>query len=249
MLSTFSASSTRPSAGNGDYFSHDLPPSPKVLSPIPRRLTNDSVSSLHRQPPSPILHTPALSISTAFPSSNSPGPSPSRAIPRSPYLSSRELSSPYSSSPVPRRPSLPVATNGETRNSWSSYSAIEDILSPGELVGEGIVLQGEVVWSALVSDRASQQGTGKEFEVVRKLGSGSYAVVYLVREVLSRGTPFSDDGHCAGRLDLDDALPRKSTEYGREYAIKCLSKANLDEENLEAQMAEVWSENATICVE
>jgi len=33
---------------------------------------------------------------------------------------------------------------------------------------------------------AGQEEPTKEFEVVRELGSGSYAVVYLVREVLSR---------------------------------------------------------------
>lgn len=247
MLSTLSTSSTRGPAGNGDYFNHDsLPASPRVLSPIPRRLTNDSPSPspLYRPSPSPGLNTPPLFISTAFPSAiPSPGPSPIKALPRSPYLSSRELSSPrpYSaSSPVPRRPSLKSAVAGENRYSWSSGSAIEDILSPGDFVGEGLDLQGERLRPLSVSDR-NREWPAQEFEVVKKLGSGSYAIVYLVREVLSRGAPFSDDGHCAGRLDFDDAASRKSTEYGREYAMKCLSKANLDDEALEAQMTEVRS--------
>ena len=83
----------------------------------------------------------------------------------------------------------------------------------------------------------------REFEVVRKLGTGSYAVVYLVREVLSRPQP-SDDGHAAtlGRMDFDDVSSgHSSTEYGREYAIKVLSKANLDQEALTAQLFEVSS--------
>ncbi|KAF8893851.1 kinase-like domain-containing protein [Infundibulicybe gibba] len=60
-----------------------------------------------------------------------------------------------------------------------------------------------------------------EFEVVRRLGTGSYAVVYLVQEL---------DGQLLSRPD---------TVYGSKYAIKCLSKANLDDEALAAQMSEV----------
>ena len=92
----------------------------------------------------------------------------------------------------------------------------------------------------------------KEFEVVRKLGTGSYAVVYLVREVLSRKTMLvpsstlsSEDGHgvaAVGRMDMsDDGLVREEEDriYGQEYAIKVLSKANLDQEALDAQLFEV----------
>jgi hypothetical protein len=43
-----------------------------------------------------------------------------------------------------------------------------------------------------------------------------------------------------GRLELDDAASlHPPTEYGREYAIKLLSKADLDEEELVAQLTEV----------
>jgi hypothetical protein len=64
--------------------------------------------------------------------------------------------------------------------------------------------------------------------------------VYHVREVLAH-KPISEDGHSLlGRMDFDDSASRRSSvEYGREYAIKCLSKANLDEEALEAQTFEV----------
>jgi len=91
----------------------------------------------------------------------------------------------------------------------------EDVLAPGDLVGEGLFLQGDVLRRVDTSPQASgyesptadwqhdldhmlglskkeevhiagQEEPTKEFEVVRKLGSGSYAVVYLVREVLSR---------------------------------------------------------------
>lgn len=89
-----------------------------------------------------------------------------------------------------------------------------------------------------VSDHNTDFGLANEFEVVRKLGTGSYAVVYLVREVLSRTQP-SEDGHC-GALDLGDATRSKSyVTYGRDFALKCLSKANLDQDAIAAQMTEV----------
>jgi hypothetical protein len=119
---------------------------------------------------------------------------------------------------------------------------MERVLAVGEAVGEGLELQGEVLRAREPPPMsvAHEPPLASEFEVVRRLGSGSYAVVYLVREVLARRDP-SDDGHVAGRLDLDDAASAGSAlvTYGREFAIKCLSKANLDEEALEAQMAEV----------
>jgi serine/threonine protein kinase len=83
--------------------------------------------------------------------------------------------------------------------------------------------------------------TAREFQVVRRLGTGSYAVVYLVREVMSRppSNPVSDDGH-VGILDLD-LSPTSSPPivYGRDFALKVLSKANLDDAALTAQLTEV----------
>lgn len=75
---------------------------------------------------------------------------------------------------------------------------------------------------------------------MRRLGTGSYAVVYLVVEVLSRPVP-SDDGHMStiGSMEFDEKSSSSQVVYGREFAIKCLSKANLDENALEAQRTEV----------
>ena len=59
------------------------------------------------------------------------------------------------------------------------------------------------------------------------------------REVLCRSPPFEDDHfYPGGRLEFDDVSVSRSppTEYGREYAIKFLSKADLDEEELVAQL-------------
>lgn len=189
--------------------------------------------------PSPVV---PLSISTNLvPSPSSSSPSTASAkLPRSPYISSR----PLSSSPVPFR----NAQNGPAHPSALSHCAsigtlpIEDVLAPGDCVGEGILLQDEVVrlvGSTVEADDIN--APAKEFEVVRRLGTGSYAVVYLVQEVLSRPPP-SDDGHGSimGSMELDGRSSRHSqTVYGREYAIKLLSKANLDEEALAAQMSEV----------
>jgi len=120
-------------------------------------------------------------------------------------------------------------------------SLIGDVLSPGDVVGEGIPLQGEDIRLVSVHPTDQSEPPAQEFEVIRALGTGSYAVVYLVREVLYRPVP-STDGHISIEgMELDDTLTsRPAVEYGRDFAIKCLSKVNLDgEEALDAQKAEV----------
>jgi serine/threonine protein kinase len=143
--------------------------------------------------------------------------------PRSPYISTREPET-----LPPPRPSSIVST-------------IDDVLIPGDAVKEGGLLQGEPLRLVTIGSKSlpEDEEPAREFEVVRRLGAGSYAVVYLVLEVLYRPPP-SDDGHITvGQMDSVDKHRRPSTVYGREYAIKCLSKANLDEEALAAQMSEV----------
>jgi hypothetical protein len=120
-------------------------------------------------------------------------------------------------------------------------SLIGDVLSPGDVVGEGIQLQGEDIRLVSVHPTDESEAPAQEFEVIRRLGTGSYAVVYHVREVLSRPVP-SMDGHISIEgMELDDKLTSRPTiEYGRDFAIKCLSKVDLDgEEALVAQKAEV----------
>ena len=172
---------------------------------------------------------------------------------RSSFLSGLSISSSFSSLPSPSFPptSLPQPvprpshpSSSQARSSISSH--VEDILSPGDIVGEGIPLQGELL--RLVPNQSAEQAPladyrelASEFQVVSKLGTGSYAVVYLIREVLSRSQPSEDDHvYPGGRLELDDTSSmRAPTEYGREYAIKLLSKADLDEEDPYAQLTEV----------
>ncbi|OCH92460.1 kinase-like protein [Obba rivulosa] len=218
-----------------------------------KRAPNDKLVAAAR-PARP--HVIPLSISSPFSSASSPSSSPPspfstspKPIPRTPLTASpRQPSSPIPRSPRPLRTRLPSFDVPSSRCSSiaSSNAAAADVLSPGDLVGEGVLLQDQLITrvpirrDAVAPPLSDSDEPAQEFEVVRKLGTGSYAVVYLVREVLSR-PPNSDDGHCAavGRMDLD-GVPSGSptTEYGREYAIKMLSKANLDEDALAAQLFE-----------
>ncbi|KAE9408551.1 kinase-like protein [Gymnopus androsaceus JB14] len=209
---------------NSDYFRHNNDPS----SVNNKRVHRDSLSNR----PSYAFSTP-LSVTTnllSSPTSSSPA-LPSKPL-RSPYISSRQTLNPvFPASPSP---------------SQSLHSLmLEDVFVSGDIIGEGATLQGETITLVSIGDAVSfrsdtpdYEKPAKEFEVVRRLGAGSYAVVYLVCEVLYR--PPSEDGHMVGAMDLDDtSRPRPSTVYGREYALKCLSKANLDEDALAAQMSEV----------
>ncbi|KAJ7782890.1 hypothetical protein B0H16DRAFT_1658352 [Mycena metata] len=176
-----------------------------------------------------------LSISTNL-QHRAPSESPSRASPqvRSPYISARQSAA----SPVSYSPRPVLRSPADSRRS-SFSSVLEDVLQTGDVVGEGFDLQGETI--RLVSRPQQGDEPAREFEVVRRLGAGSYAVVYQVLEVLERAPP-SEDGHSSmmGHMDFDGKHTRSpSTKYGREYAIKCLSKANLNDEALTAQMDEV----------
>jgi len=106
-------------------------------------------------------------------------------------------------------------------------SFIDDALSQGDIIGPGLSLQGEPVELVHIPNVPPRYGQppALNLQVVRKLGAGSYAVVYLVREILDPLT--------------DNALPSPSDRLGREYAIKCLSKVGYDADTLDAQMIEV----------
>ena len=173
------------------------------------------------------------------------------SLDRSSFLSGLSPATSFSSLPSPSFPpsSLPQPvprsahpSSSKARSTVSSH--VEDILSPGDIVGEGVPLLGELL--RLVPSQSAEQASAtdyqelaSEFQVVSKLGTGSYAIVYLVREILFRSPPSEDDHvYPGGRLEFDDAASC-SAEYGREYAIKLLSKADLDEEELAAQLTEV----------
>jgi hypothetical protein len=142
----------------------------------------------------------------------------------------------------------------------SPSSTLEGLLNEGDIIGEDIPLLGQPLSKINFPVSLSRQSSADEnerepaptFEVVRKLGTGSYAVVYLVREVLSnpptRSTRLSSqeeegmfdfDYSSTTSIPSDLALASSATVYGRDFAIKCLSKANLDEDALQAQLLEV----------
>jgi hypothetical protein len=197
----------------------------------PKRLASKDSSSSPRIPPLP--HPIATSFSASSSSSNDP---PSAKHPRSPYISSRQILAPVS---------VPAAVPEErSRVDSSASSTLDDVLFPGDIVAQGGLLQGETLNLVSIGSKSpplpDHEEPAREFEVVRRLGAGSYAVVYLVLEVLYR-PPASDDGHITlGSMDEDvKSARRPNIVYGREFAIKCLSKANLDEDALAAQMSEV----------
>lgn len=229
---------------SSDYYRSNDQARPPPNSLNNKRFQKESFSSrsafagFHPPPALP------LSISTNHhTTSPSSSPSPASAkLPRTPYLSTRQPSGPVS---FPNsQPWAPSKSFARSNQSSIASSTVEDVLAPGDFVGEGGSLQGETI--RLVSFGSTSHTSGApepatEFVVKRRLGHGSYAVVYLVQEVLSRPQP-SEDGHMStiGVMEFDSRTsPLPEMVYGREYAIKCLSKANLDEEDLAAQMSEV----------
>ncbi|PFH52028.1 hypothetical protein AMATHDRAFT_140979 [Amanita thiersii Skay4041] len=229
---------------NNDYFRSNDSPRIQPVSLTAKRFQKDSLVS--RSPFSHLHSALPLSVSTnlASPSPTSSPSTPSARLPRSPYISSRQASS----RPVSIPNASSFASQPSSKPGSVSSSLIEDVLSPGDSVGEGSILQGEIIRLVSFGSLSDHVGStfddkepAQEFEVVRRLGTGSYAVVYLVQEVLSR-PPLSEDGHMCtiGQMEFDGKPARHpETVYGREYAIKCLSKVNLDEEALAAQMSEV----------
>lgn len=87
--------------------------------------------------------------------------------------------------------------------------------------------------------------SARRLEIVRKLGSGSYAVVYLARAVLwdpeVDGVDPTNGGDDNDDDDNDGLEFGGGVVYGQEFALKCLSKHNLSDELLEVQRFEVRS--------
>lgn len=269
------SSSLSNSAKRGLFSVHDrLPPRHALAAhshPHPAPLSVSTAYSSH----SSTRSSSTASLSPSTPSIASPSFF-SKPIPRSPLVaSSRPLPSPVPRpSPHPLKTPLPsvdeyssiasnyaetparTATSRSSRRSSVISSTAVDVLSKGDLIGQGLTLQGEVIRSVVIPSASPRRDhySPTEFEVLGRLGTGSYATVYHVREVLYRPPP-SDDGHCgvaaAGRLELEEGASSANgalagisgVQYGKEYAIKLLSRANLDEDGLDTQRLEVRSEN------
>ena len=153
-------------------------------------------------------------------------------------------------SPITRSPALPsLDTPSVNTSSYHSGLAstlsvpMQDILFPGDVIGQGLYFHGERVRLLPTSHHNGDDGLKApsiKFEVVRALGTGSYAVVYQVRQILSGYPPTTEDLSPISAVNFDDIPSSPSpVMYGREYALKCLSKADLDKDALSAQMFEV----------
>jgi hypothetical protein len=107
------------------------------------------------------------------------------------------------------------------------------VFEEGDMLGPGFYHQGHRIIDCF-ADRDGTEVEPLQLEVVRQLGSGSYAIVYLVRQVLY-DPPEGDEGD---EYSLDDEPQRSTRTYGKEFALKCLSKTDLTEELEEVQKYE-----------
>ncbi|GJE95002.1 hypothetical protein PsYK624_111800 [Phanerochaete sordida] len=253
-----SPSSPSPSVPSSSLSSPSLPPTPSLGSafPFPQQIHHASPRLASAQLAKLTTRSPFVP-NASLPSAPVPVPGT-----RSPRSSKAPL--PYPSMPSPGLPSPSLAqstfsaTNSyygrtasgasSTRSSFSSTAI--DVLAPGDVLGEGLELLGEVARRVPIGE-SKEEVLANAFEVVRRLGAGSYAVVYLVREVLRMGDCEEEDMGCeSDGADLDMSMDghdrdvacvrkeKRGPVYGKEYAVKLLSKANLDEEALSAQMLE-----------
>jgi predicted nucleic acid-binding Zn-ribbon protein len=190
-----------------------------------------------------------------------------RNVSSSPYLSPRVLEAssttnnhdPINEHDIPAHGHvlIHIPNNDNAHNTSQADSEVEDVFAPGDIVGKGSLLKGDVV-SLLPTDRdkLSDEDEDEQFQVIKELGKGSYAIVYLVHQVFftpcrgvsvpgvaasrDRSDPESnEDCQILGHMDSDVKSHQPQKTYGRKFAIKCLSKANLDREELDIQLAEV----------
>ena len=184
---------------------------------------------------------------SVYPSPSVAASPKSHSIPLTPYSARISLSSTIPCSPVLSTFDTPSANVSfqHSRPASIHSSPVQDILFPGNIIGQGLDFQGERV--RLLPISASHHNSDDhlnapsiKFEVVKALGAGSYAVVYQVRQILSGYPPVAEDLSPICAVDFDD-IPScpAPVKYGREYALKCLSKADLDKDALSAQMFEV----------
>lgn len=252
------------------FHRRQLPATPIHTSQLPIPTSTATYSPLSSGLPSPNFPSPIPlpAVLPSYPTTGGVGigrgrsPAPSVASSRQPsrQQSIRRLSSLSGAfSPIigaggvgvhSRRPSHAASTAAYPLPDLNDFSTIhEDILSEGDVIGVGDELHGEVIELVPIptsAPRPEQNPPAPRLEVVGKLGAGSYAVVYLVKEIVSRtpierpASPSSADGDLSMMSDSsDDSRPRYRYTYGREFAVKCLAKGNLSPEELEIQMFEV----------
>ena len=106
---------------------------------------------------------------------------------------------------------------------------VEDVLAPGDIVGRGFILNGDVV-SLLPTD--NDEDEDEQFQVIKELEKRSNAIVYLVQQVprgasapcaaSSRGrsnTADSEDSQVLGHIESEeppaDPVHKPTKTYGR----------------------------------
>ncbi|KAG8779349.1 hypothetical protein FRC16_003452, partial [Serendipita sp. 398] len=109
-----------------------------------------------------------------------------------------------------------LAPSIQTRRSTDSRM-LEQVLHSGDEIGPGLSILGQPI--TVVNARSENVPV---LRVIRKLGTGSYAVVYLVQEIVSYAGNF---------LDIDeDSPPGTPGPEGRLFALKCLAKNAQDQQ-------------------
>lgn len=165
-------------------------------------------------------------------------------------------------SPSPSKPSLP-RSGGEDSLSYRHFFARRssdalslaqaDVLSPGDRLGDGLRHDGCIMrLAAPPSDQVSQsRGHGvirTPLEVVRKLGQGDHASVYLVRELppqQSRRDEGSPGSMLQGQSNLEPGSVTPASQQRsvlptqRRFALKCLCKDELQPEEVVQLMEEL----------
>ena len=132
-----------------------------------------------------------------------------------------------------------------TVDGYQEEDVVEDILSPGFEFGEGLEFEGEVIQPAVGrvagingseglplrrgGSEAGKPSRGnapnKVYQVIRRLGSGSYAVVYLVRE---KGGRRREYGECLG---LDDRREIELTRHSAQMSEQTQPRTRADRDS------------------
>ncbi|BGP20784.1 hypothetical protein JCM10213_008921 [Rhodosporidiobolus nylandii] len=222
---------------------------------------------------------------------STPRVQPRSPLDEEPFLDSAPSSpsfAPPSAPPIPRaRRQGTYSSLARTSSALSSVTndlSTIDVFDEGERVGVGVWLEGRGGWvrdcfaEPEMSDGVEGKGPGngldgpRQLEVERRLGEGTYAIVYLVREVLYDPDPTSDDDILSpidplGSFSFDDSPSSSSgrprmhswssdyyqqpaggaggaTQYGEYFALKCLCKKNLTDELIEVQRNEAFLHRA-----
>ncbi|TIC03593.1 kinase-like protein [Wallemia mellicola] len=202
-------------------------------------LSPPTTPSLSKRPLNPVTSSPRSSIASI----TSPTHRQSMALAVSLSLAGSVASSRCSSTSGQSR--LSSRRSSFQNYNWSDQNARDydendddddvcDIFRLGDIFGEGYEFEGQTVRSVELGIHSQQRLTDrpKKMEVVKKLGTGSYAAVYAVKEVLEHDSDEDD-------LELS-GVPTKTParRQPRMFALKALSKKNLDDSQLDIQMYE-----------